>query len=110
MTGILTFKNGDNVRTALASTPPGGFMLETDCPYLAPVPHRGRRCEPAYVRETAAVAASVTGRSLEEIAAETSAAAAGFPGFWTLWRRPEPGISPRDLPEPGFDFPDGVFA
>ena len=78
VTGILTFKNGGNVRSALASAPPGGFMLETDCPYLAPVPHRGRRCEPAYVRETATVAASVTGRSLEEIAAETSATAAEF--------------------------------
>ncbi|MBL9172718.1 MAG: TatD family hydrolase [Verrucomicrobiales bacterium] len=78
VTGILTFKNGGNVRTALASAPPGAFMLETDCPYLAPVPHRGRRCEPAHVRETAAVAAAVTGRSLEQIAVETSTTAAGF--------------------------------
>ncbi len=50
-TGIVTFKNGQNVRDTVAATPPDKFMLETDCPYLAPVPYRGKRCEPAYVKE-----------------------------------------------------------
>ena len=56
-TGILTFKNGQNIRDTLAATPMGSFMLETDSPYLAPVPHRGKRCEPAYVKEIAETAA-----------------------------------------------------
>ena len=60
-TGILTFKNGQNIRDTLAATPMGQFMLETDCPYLAPVPYRGKRCEPAYVKEIAEVAAQVKG-------------------------------------------------
>lgn len=77
-TGILTFKNGQNVRDALAATPPGRFMLETDCPYLAPVPHRGKRCEPAHVREIATCAARVRGCSLEELSAMTCQAAHRF--------------------------------
>jgi TatD DNase family protein len=50
-TGIVTFKNARAVRDTLAATPLDRFMLETDCPYLAPVPYRGKRCEPAYVKE-----------------------------------------------------------
>ena len=65
-TGILTFKNGQNIRDALAATPMDQFMLETDCPFLAPAPYRGKRCEPAYVKETSQVAAQVKGCSLEE--------------------------------------------
>lgn len=77
-TGILTFKNGQNVREALAATPPGRFMLETDCPFLAPVPYRGKRCEPTHVRETAVVAAQVRNCTLEALSATTSAAAHEF--------------------------------
>ena len=77
-TGILTFKNGGNIREALAATPLDGFMLETDCPYLAPVPYRGKRCEPAYVREIAAVAAQTRGVSLDELSAATCATAHRF--------------------------------
>src|ERR1041385_9262154 len=66
-TGIVTFKNGQNVRDALAATPLGSFMLETDCPYLAPIPYRGKRCEPAYVKEISEVAATVKGCSLEDL-------------------------------------------
>lgn len=77
-TGILTFKNGQNVRDALAATPMNRFMLETDCPFLAPVPHRGKRCEPAYVADTAAVAAQVKNCSLEELSAATCATAHQF--------------------------------
>src|ERR1041385_6450174 len=47
-TGIVTFKNGKQVREVAASVPLDSFMVETDCPYLAPVPYRGKRCEPAY--------------------------------------------------------------
>lgn len=77
-TGILTFRNGGTARSALAAAAPGEYMLETDCPYLAPVPHRGRRCEPAYVRPIAETAAQVTGRSLDAVAAETSRTAESF--------------------------------
>jgi TatD DNase family protein len=77
-TGILTFKNGQNIRDTLAETPLVKFMLETDCPYLAPVPYRGKRCEPAYVKEISEVAAQVKGCSLEELSTATCATAAGF--------------------------------
>jgi TatD DNase family protein len=77
-TGILTFKNGQNIRDALAATPLGQFMFETDCPFLAPVPYRGKRCEPAYVKEIAETAAQVKGCSLEELSAATCATADGF--------------------------------
>jgi TatD DNase family protein len=79
-TGILTFKNGQNIRDALAATPLDQFMLETDCPFLAPMPYRGKRCEPAYVKEIAQVAAQVKGCSLEELSAATCATAERF--FW----------------------------
>lgn len=70
-TGILTFKNGQNIRDTLVATPLGQFMLETDCPYLAPIPYRGKRCEPAYVKEIAELAAQVKGCSLEELSEAT---------------------------------------
>jgi len=53
-------------------------MLETDSPYLAPVPYRGKRCEPAYVKEISEVAAQVKGCSLEELSAATCQTAKGF--------------------------------
>jgi TatD DNase family protein len=77
-TGILTFKNGQNIRDTMAATPLDKFMLETDCPYLAPVPYRGKRCEPAYVKEISEVAAQVKGCSLEELSVATCDTAAGF--------------------------------
>jgi TatD DNase family protein len=77
-TGILTFKNGQNIRDALAATPMDQFMLETDCPFLAPMPYRGKRCEPAYVKEIADVAAQVKGCFLEELSAATCATAEKF--------------------------------
>jgi TatD DNase family protein len=77
-TGILTFKNGQNMRDTLAATPMGKFMLETDSPYLAPVPYRGKRCEPAYVKEIAETAAQAKGCSLEELSAATCGTAEEF--------------------------------
>ena len=77
-TGIVTFKNGQNVRDTLAATPLDQFMLETDCPYLAPVPYRGKRCEPAYVKDIAATVAQVKGCTLEELSAATCATAEKF--------------------------------
>src|SRR5205085_1181213 len=77
-TGILTFKNGQNIRETLAATPMDKFMLETDCPYLAPMPYRGKRCEPAYVKEISEIAAQVKGCSLEELSTATCATAGKF--------------------------------
>jgi TatD DNase family protein len=77
-TGIVTFKNGQGVRDTVAATPPDRFMLETDCPYLAPVPYRGKRCEPAYVKEISEVVAGATGCALEELSAATCATAPTF--------------------------------
>jgi TatD DNase family protein len=77
-TGIVTFKNGQNVRDTVAATPLGKFMLETDCPYLAPVPYRGKRCEPAFVKEITNTVAAVKGCSLEELSAATCQAAYEF--------------------------------
>ena len=77
-TGIVTFKNGAAVRETAASVPADRYMVETDCPYLAPVPYRGKRCEPAHTRETAMVVAQARGIPLDELAAQTTATAEGF--------------------------------
>ena len=77
-TGIVTFKNGQNVRDAVAATPLGEFMLETDAPFLAPIPYRGKRCEPAYVKEIAETIAEVKGCSLDELSRVTCEAAKKF--------------------------------
>jgi len=77
-TGIVTFKNAQNVRDCVAAAPLGRFMLETDCPYLAPVPYRGKRCEPAYVKEISEAVAQVKMCSREELSAATCQTAEGF--------------------------------
>jgi TatD DNase family protein len=77
-TGIMTFKNAQGVRDVLAAVPLDQFMLETDCPFLAPVPYRGKRCEPAYLREIAEVTAQVKGCSMEDLSVATCAAAKRF--------------------------------
>ncbi len=77
-TGIVTFKNAEEVRETAAQLPAGTFMVETDCPYLAPAPFRGKRCEPAHTRATAEFLANLRAQPLAELAAETTATAEGF--------------------------------
>ena len=77
-TGIVTFKNGTAVRDVAAQLPLGSFMVETDCPYLAPVPHRGKRAEPAHTRLVAETIATARGVALDEIARATTATAESF--------------------------------
>ena len=76
--GVLTFKNAQAIRDTLRRCPAGAFMLETDSPYLAPEPHRGKRNEPSFVRHVAEVAASLRGESLEELAHHTNETAEHF--------------------------------
>jgi TatD DNase family protein len=77
-TGIATFKNGQNVRDAARDLAPGEFMVETDCPYLAPVPFRGQRCEPAHTRLVAEALAACRGESLASLSSHTTATAETF--------------------------------
>ncbi len=77
-TGIVTFKNGAGVREVAAQIPLWKFMVETDCPYLAPVPFRGKRCEPAHTRIVAEAIAAVRHVPLEEIAEATTETAEKF--------------------------------
>jgi TatD DNase family protein len=71
--GVLTFPKADAVRQAARFTPPDRLLVETDCPYLAPVPHRGKRNEPAFVVETVRRLAEVRGAAPEAMAAATAA-------------------------------------
>jgi TatD DNase family protein len=71
--GILTFRNGEAIRAIAADLPEERLLVETDSPYLAPVPLRGKRCEPAYVLHTAKALAAVRGVGLAEVEALTTA-------------------------------------
>ena len=71
-TGILTFKNSAVLREIAAALPADRILVETDAPYLAPLPYRGKRNEPAYVVETAKVLAETRGVSSDEIARQTT--------------------------------------
>jgi len=73
MSGIVTFNKSQDLRDIFAAAPLNRILVETDAPYLAPMPHRGKRNEPAYTAHTAAKGAEVFGLSLEEFAAATSA-------------------------------------
>lgn len=77
-TGILTYKNAESVRAAALAQGIELLMVETDAPYLAPVPHRGKANEPAYVRHTAEFAAGLFGVPLEKLAEITTANARAF--------------------------------
>src|SRR5688572_10611492 len=71
-TGILTFKKSDDLRAIAAALPADRILVETDSPYLAPGKFRGKRCEPAYVVETAKVLAETRGVSMDEISRQTT--------------------------------------
>ena len=71
--GIVTFKNAHQVHASAQMVPSDRLLVETDCPFLAPVPHRGKRNEPAYVRPVAEAVAKLRGVELETLAAETTA-------------------------------------
>ena len=73
ISGIVTFRNAEALRETVKALPLDRLLVETDSPFLAPVPVRGRPCEPAYVAHTAAKVAELKGVSLAELAAATTA-------------------------------------
>jgi TatD DNase family protein len=77
-TGIATFPSAPEAQACAAQLPAGSFFVETDAPYLAPAPFRGKRCEPAYVAHTARHLAALRSSTLEQFAAETEQAADSF--------------------------------
>jgi TatD DNase family protein len=77
-TGIVTFKNAPLVQEAASRLLGEHFMVETDCPYLAPVPFRGKRCEPAHTRLVAEKIAALRGETLDQIAEQTARNALKF--------------------------------
>jgi TatD DNase family protein len=73
LSGIVTFKNAKELQEVAKTIPEDKLLIETDSPFLAPVPHRGRVCEPAYVTNTAAFIAELRGTDVEHIKAVTTA-------------------------------------
>ena len=81
LSGIVTFKNAKALQEVAKTVPQNRLLVETDSPFLAPVPHRGKPCEPGFVRDTAAFIAELRGESLEELAAYTTR------NFYTLFSK-----------------------
>lgn len=81
ISGIVTFRSAGGLREAVAAAPIDRLMVETDSPYLAPVPHRGRPNRPALVTVVGHEVAALQGRPVEQVAATTSATAAAFYGI-----------------------------
>jgi TatD DNase family protein len=73
ISGIVTFKNARELQSSAAMIPSDRLLIETDSPFLAPVPHRGRPCEPAFVADTARFLAELRGEEVEALAERTSA-------------------------------------
>jgi TatD DNase family protein len=73
ISGIVTFKNASSLQAIASSIPENRLLIETDSPFLAPVPHRGRSCEPAFVADTARMLADLRGITVETLAEQTSA-------------------------------------
>jgi len=81
ISGPVTFKNADRLRQAVALAPLDRLLVETDCPYLTPAPHRGKRNEPAYVRHVVQAVARVRDLPLEAVAQATTENACRFFGI-----------------------------
>jgi TatD DNase family protein len=84
--GNVTYPKAENIHTAARQAPLERILVETDSPYLAPLPHRGKRNEPALVAETARYVAALRGNGLEDLARQTTA------NFYRLLTRAIPGI------------------
>ena len=84
LSGIVTFKNARDLQAFAAEIPQDRLLVETDSPFLAPVPHRGKTCEPAFVRNTAEFVAGLRGESVEALAEITTR------NFYALFRQATP--------------------
>jgi TatD DNase family protein len=76
--GVVTFKTAQPLRDAVAAVGLAPLVMETDCPYLAPIPYRGKRNEPAFVVESARMVADVLGTGVDDVIATTTATAERF--------------------------------
>jgi TatD DNase family protein len=92
LSGIVTFKNARELQEFAPTVPAERLLVETDSPFLAPVPHRGKTCEPAYVRHTAEFVAGLRGESVEALAEQTTR------NFFALFRKARPEPSRRAAP------------
>lgn len=81
LSGIVTFKNAKDLQEIASQLPDDRILVETDSPFLAPVPHRGRPCEPAFVRNTAEFVANLRGETLDSLAKKTTS------NFYSLFKR-----------------------
>ena len=81
LSGIVTFKNAKDLQAVAAELPEDRLLVETDSPFLAPVPHRGRKCEPAYTADTARFVAGLRGVSPDHLAEVTTR------NFFALFRK-----------------------
>lgn len=84
LSGIVTFKNAKDLQKFAAEIPQERLLVETDSPFLAPVPYRGKTCEPAFVAETAKFVASLRGQAFEELAENTTS------NFYSLFAKATP--------------------
>lgn len=84
LSGIVTFKNAKDLQQFAAEIPQERLLVETDSPFLAPVPYRGKTCEPAFVAETAKFVASLRGQAVEELAENTTS------NFYSLFAKATP--------------------
>ena len=73
ISGIVTFKNAKDLQDTAKTIPADRLLVETDSPFLAPVPHRGQTCEPAFVADTAAFLAELRGETIEDLSSATTA-------------------------------------
>ena len=84
LSGIVTFKNAKALQEVAKTVPEDRLLVETDSPFLAPVPHRGKVCEPAYVADTATFISGLRGTDVEHLKAQTTA------NFFNLFRKARP--------------------
>jgi TatD DNase family protein len=73
LSGIVTFKNAQDLQATAKWLPADQMLVETDSPFLAPVPHRGQKCEPAFVADTTRFVADLRGEDVEQLADATTA-------------------------------------
>ena len=90
LSGIITFNNAHELREIARILPDDRLMIETDCPYLAPIPHRGRRNEPAYLPHVAESLAAIKNWNLEETHTRTTRA------FFTLFKKAKRPVLPKE--------------